>query len=227
MCTVRRSRAARAAALGAAGGDGIPLQNALSSAAALWPRRVAEPRPSKRWMKARSASHSRTAFSASVSNTGCRSNVDRPITLSSSLVAVCCSSATRSSRFRASSSSNRRTFWMAITAWSPKVFRSSTWPAANSPALEPLNDDDSDRGAVGSNHRDPEQTPPLSLDRHVLRILRVGPHVRDLRHGSVQDRPPGHLRTGRPHRVRPPAGPRAPRGADRDAPPDGDRSPSN
>ena len=43
----------------------------------------------------RSASHSLTAFSASVSKTGWRSKVDRPITLSSSLVAVCCSSATR------------------------------------------------------------------------------------------------------------------------------------
>ncbi len=90
------------------------------------------------------------------------------------------------------------------------------------PRLGPLDDDDSDRGAVGSNHRDAEQTPPLSLDRHVLRVLRVGQQVRDLRHGSVQDRPPRHLRPGRRHRVRRAAAPRAPRGADRDAPPDGE-----
>ncbi len=72
-------------------------------------------------MSARSASHSRTAFSASVSNTGWRSNVDRPITLRSSLVAVCCSSATRSSLLRAFSSVNRRTFSSAMTAWSANV----------------------------------------------------------------------------------------------------------
>src|SRR6516164_1570250 len=39
------------------------------------------------------ASHSLPAFSASVSKTGWRSNVDRPITLRSSLVAACCSRA--------------------------------------------------------------------------------------------------------------------------------------
>ena len=47
--------------------------------------------------------------------------MDRPITLSNSLVAVCCSSATRSSLLRASSSVNRRTFSTAMTAWSAKV----------------------------------------------------------------------------------------------------------
>ena len=40
-----------------------------------------------------------------------------------SAVAVCCSSASVSSRFRASSSVNSRTFSIAITAWSAKVFR--------------------------------------------------------------------------------------------------------
>ncbi len=47
--------------------------------------------------------------------------MERPITLSSSLVAVCCSRATRSSPLRASSSVKRRTFSMAITAWSANV----------------------------------------------------------------------------------------------------------
>ena len=40
-------------------------------------------------------------------------------------VAVCCSRASVSSRFRASSSVNSRTFSMAMTAWSAKVFASS------------------------------------------------------------------------------------------------------
>src|SRR5215475_6049884 len=43
-------------------------------------------------MNADSAAHSRAALSARVSKTGWRSNVERPMTLSTSLVAVCCSS---------------------------------------------------------------------------------------------------------------------------------------
>ena len=42
-----------------------------------------------------------------------------------SAVAVCCSRASVSSRFRASSSVNSRTFSIAITAWAAKVSRSS------------------------------------------------------------------------------------------------------
>ena len=90
------------------------------------------------------------------------------------------------------------------------------------PRLGPLDDDDSDRGAVGSNHRDAEQTPPLGLDRHVLRSTprrpegpgsapRLGP-------GSPAPTPaPGSAASGTRR-----AAPRAPRGADRDAPPDGE-----
>ena len=48
------------------------------------------------------APHRRVAFSMSVSRHGWRSKVERLITLSTSLVAVCCSSASISSRFRAS-----------------------------------------------------------------------------------------------------------------------------
>ena len=43
------------------------------------------------------------------------------MTPSTSEVAVCCSSASASSRVRACTSSNRRTFSIAITAWSAKV----------------------------------------------------------------------------------------------------------
>ena len=42
-----------------------------------------------------------------------------------SLVAVCCSRESVSSRFRASSSLKSRTFSIAITAWSANVFASS------------------------------------------------------------------------------------------------------
>ena len=43
------------------------------------------------------------------------------MTPSTSEVAVCCSSASVSSRVRACTSSNSRTFSIAITAWSAKV----------------------------------------------------------------------------------------------------------
>ena len=86
-------------------------------------------------MTPRWASHSRVAFSINVSRTGSRSNVERLMTFSTSLVAVCCSSASVSSRLRACSSWNRRTFSMAITAWSAKVFNSSMWLGLNGPGV--------------------------------------------------------------------------------------------
>ena len=51
-----------------------------------------------------------------------------------SLVAVCVSSAVVSSRLLACSSVNRRTFSMAMTAWSAKVFSSSISLSENGPA---------------------------------------------------------------------------------------------
>ena len=47
------------------------------------------------------------------------------MTCSTSDVAVCCSSASESSRVRACTSSNSRTFSIAITAWSANVSASS------------------------------------------------------------------------------------------------------
>jgi hypothetical protein len=48
--------------------------------------------------------------------TGCSSPVEEAMTLSTSEVAVCCSSASESSRVRVCSASNKRTFSIAITA---------------------------------------------------------------------------------------------------------------
>src|SRR5215471_14738779 len=131
---VRRSSATRPTQLSRPGMMGLTARNALSSAVMLWAAATRRPSPSARKISARSASHSRTAFSASVSNTGCRSKDDCPITLSSSLVAVCCSSATRSSVLRVSSSVNSRTFSMAMTAWSAKVWRRATCRSLNNRA---------------------------------------------------------------------------------------------
>ena len=67
------------------------------------------------------ASQSRSEFSAIVSNTGWTSVCELLMTRRISAVAVCCSSVSVRSLLRASSSLNRRTFSMAITAWLAKV----------------------------------------------------------------------------------------------------------
>ena len=72
--------------------------------------------PSNRYTEPKSAPLSRTAFSAMASNTGWTSVVDPLMARRISAVAVCCSSDSVSSAFRASSSLNSRTFSTAITA---------------------------------------------------------------------------------------------------------------
>ena len=67
------------------------------------------------------ASQMRVAFSSMAWNTGSSSPGELVMTCSTSEVAVCCSSASDSSRVRACTSSNSRTFSIAITAWSAKV----------------------------------------------------------------------------------------------------------
>ena len=76
----------------------------------------------------------RRALAAIVSNTGWTSVGELEMTRRISLVAVCCSSVSVRSRLRASSSLNSRTFSMAITAWSAKVFSSSICVSVNGPA---------------------------------------------------------------------------------------------
>ena len=78
--------------------------------------------PSRRKIETSLAPQSRAALSATTSITGWRSVGELEMTRRISAVAVCCSRASVSSRFRASSSVNSRTFSIAITAWSAKVF---------------------------------------------------------------------------------------------------------
>jgi len=73
----------------------------------------------------------RTALWTIASNTGWISVCERLITRRMSPVAVCVSSAEVSSRLLACSSVNIRTFSIAITAWSAKVFSSSIWRSEN------------------------------------------------------------------------------------------------
>ena len=68
----------------------------------------------------------RTALTTIASNTGCTSVCERLMTRRMSLVAVCVSSAVVSSRLLVWSSVKRRTFSMAITAWSAKVWSNAT-----------------------------------------------------------------------------------------------------
>jgi hypothetical protein len=58
---------------------------------------------------------------------------ERLMTLNTSAVAVCLAKASVNSAFRASSSVNRRTFSMAMTAWSATVLNSSTCASENRP----------------------------------------------------------------------------------------------
>ena len=74
--------------------------------------------PSRRKIDEFVAPHTRAAFSATASMTGCRSVGELAITRRISAVAVCCSSASFVSL-------NSRTFSMAITAWLAKVSRSA------------------------------------------------------------------------------------------------------
>ena len=73
------------------------------------------------------ASQMRVAFCSMAWNTGSRSPGELEMTLRTSEVAVCCSSASVTSRVRACTSSNSRAFSMAITAWSAKVSISAIW----------------------------------------------------------------------------------------------------
>ena len=77
------------------------------------------------------ASQMRTAFSSMAWNTGSNSPGELEMTLSTSEVAVCCSSASVSSLVRACTSSNSRTFSTAITAWSANALMSATCLSSN------------------------------------------------------------------------------------------------
>ena len=180
MWTLRRSRAARPATLCTAGRDRMPLDERPELGGDVVGGDDSEDLTVEAKTNARSASHSRAALSASVSKTGWRSKVERPITLSSSLVAVCCSSVTRSSLFRSSSSLNSRTFSTAMTAWSAKVLGAGPALSLKGPGLDAADEDDADDLPL-AQHRNPEAPTPAARPRRVLhRIRRIRQDVRDV-----------------------------------------------
>ena len=80
---------------------------------------------------ARSAPHSRAAVSTSVSSTGCRSKVERLMTLSTSLVAVWYSSDSSRSSVRWRNSPSSRAFSIAMTACAAKFCSSAICLSVN------------------------------------------------------------------------------------------------
>ena len=119
-CIVRRSRAARAETVFRPGAIGLRRTNSQFSKPALWLATARSSFPSNRKIYPRSASQSLTAFSAIVSNTACKSEPELLMTLSTSLVAVCCSRDSERSSVRWRSSLSRRVFSIAMTACAPK-----------------------------------------------------------------------------------------------------------
>ena len=121
--------------------------------------------------------------------------MDRPITLSSSLVAVCCSSATRSSLLRVSSSVNRRTFSMAMTAWSAKVSRSCDLLVGEG-ARPPASDQDRAESHAFTQQRGGQRRAVMDLSLRGLRdwILRVRfrRQVVNVDGPPIDDRASGH-----------------------------------
>jgi hypothetical protein len=83
--------------------------------------------PSVRSRLANLASHRRVAFASMASKTGCGSPGDVLMTLSTSEVAVCCSSASASSRERASS------FFSNSRACDASFFSNSVWGSRTRP----------------------------------------------------------------------------------------------
>ena len=166
--------------------------------------------PSRRQIEAVVASQSSTAEAISVSNTACRSNAERLMTFSTSAVAVCCCSASVRSRVRACTSSNRRTFSIAMTAWSAKVCTSSTWRCVNEPGCSRASDEDADRRhrRASAARQRRAKVGRRSKTRRYLRIVRIIEQVGDACATSpvMSTRPaavPRPGRVGRPRSRRP------------------------
>ena len=136
----------------------------------------------------------RVAFASMAWNTGSSSPGELEMTCSTSEVAVCCSSASESSRVRACTSSNSRTFSIAITAWSAKVVTSSICLSVNGctvlrcKTMTPIGDS-------FPQQRDAEHRPePANLRGLPKGEFRVGQHIVNMngsafQHGAADDRP--------------------------------------
>src|SRR5262245_12178741 len=120
-----------------------------------------------------------------------------------SAVAVCCSNATLRSVLRASSSLKRRTFSMAMTAWSAKVLSSSTCVLAKGPGSPPATQIAPmtwpSRG-IGTESRFRLPMLPTETDGG-RRNVRVVLEIRDMDDGPLQDATCDEAVPTRAHRI--------------------------
>ena len=189
--------------------DGAPQDRARRSHARGWPasdraRRTPRPAPAsnraghrvassrrRSGRRADTAAQSRRALRAIVSNTGWTSVGELLITRRISAVAVCCSSVSVSSWFFASSSRKSRTFSMAITAWSAKVWRRATCASGNAPAT--AGGRRSRRSGAVPEHGDGQHASEAQPRRVLANsgMRRLG-HIREMNGRALQDRAASH-----------------------------------
>src|SRR5262249_9439076 len=129
-----------------------------------------------------------TADSTSVCSTDLRSKVERLIILSTSAVAVCCRRDSLSSSVRACTSSNSRTFSIAITAWSANVVTSSICLLVNGSGTLSCHHDHPDGISIPQQWDAKHRAVAGNLLPLVPGIFRIGQHVGNVDHPSLENR---------------------------------------
>ena len=159
-----------------------PVANAARSIRSPFTSRSVTPTPWNRW----------TPLLTIASNTGCTSVGELLMTFRISAVAVCCSSASVSSRFRACNSLKSRAFSIAITAWSAKVLSSAISFSENSPTIARPTKIDADAAPLPQHRREDHRLccrrswPTPHVFGHVRRL-----DVGVVHDAALQDRRPG------------------------------------
>ncbi len=151
--------------------------------------------PSNRETTATSAPHSLPARSAMMSKTGWTSVGELEIARRISLVAVCCSSASVRSRLRAPSSVKRRTFSIAMTAWSAKVSYQLDLAVRERLDLRPKENDDTDRDSLpqqGHGNQRAVSVQALELASDRIFVLALGREVVDVDAAALDRRASRH-----------------------------------
>src|SRR5262245_32599803 len=129
-----------------------------------------------------------------VSNTGFNSPGEPDITCSTCEVAVCCSKASLSSCVRACTSSNSRTFSIAITAWSAKVSTNSICLSVNGSAVQ---DEQANRNSLAQEGH-PEDGAIAAQSREFMQfVFRIGENIGDLNGFALQQDPRDHTAASR------------------------------
>ena len=115
------------------------------------------------------ASQMRVAFSSMAWNTGSSSPGELEMTLSTSEVAVCCSSDSVRSSVRWRSSLSSRVFSMAITAWAAKFLHQLDLLVGERPHLLAVDGDGADQLVVLEHRHDEHGARAAELDSGRMR----------------------------------------------------------